>query len=1527
MNDERLPLAFFLKRDVADHFPAQADDIATKLDMWGRARNAEAGVNDTSRSTINQTIKTLRSSQQDFLTQSAEANLFKGSLIGQEDQIINSLRETGRKGYEPILDFARQGVDGRRMPTPDQAAAIEEIKTLLQDPMMLGYVDDATRIRAKKEGIDLEQLMQQDPIGAAHWLQSEFRRLADAAEDPLTGKGTRLSQAYDDLREMVVDPLKRAAPGYEGAMNRYGHEFGSKNAVRFGKGIFTTSRSAYETGQKVREFKRLSKRQQTVAWKSIKEEFLNEFRGTAEEAAAKVTRMQQEGALDLLEQLGARGQRFADDIRRIAQMENPNLRAIEQASGSPTHSNIRGAENAREIVQNPINKTVSALGNKGSWLNAAILDAVTLPVTHFPIATSAKIGSAAVSKFGNPSKKVLARATEGLYGLPPKNPAGNPTKGARAYGGRKVKGPTQPQAIEDLLKEFDDVESNKATRGGTQGKKLLGKIEAASKAQTPAKVKPKPPPKAPGDAGSASPDALAMIGGPVLGAAAGYSAAPDDKKAEGAAIGALGGAVVGYGAGRAMRGKKPPPMKGPPGAKGAPRPTGPLDPRLPPPPKERFLVASDGSRKSLGMVGPERTVSYTSPAGKQFRIEFRQDGDAMAVDFREKGASANYKPTGTGTLAEANAVLDAVKSAIRDDVAELGRPRYMFVGDTKQQQRIYQQMAKTTEAPTGYRWEGPDQAGAVYLQREDVALGREGGTAGIGGKSGATSLRAGPDGGQRISLFRTSQGDEFTANVYGHEDGSLSMHPNYPDDTMGELGNALQQAQNKPKSVLLSNPNAELKKLWAKDAKVVEGGPDWADGNVQNLTAEDHAQISNAVLSRFDGLVRSNPNAPRYTLELGNGIDLRDARLALKRLARDRDMVFAEAAGGEEISLLSRDYYDANRGRFNHMKVSYSEPSSLPIKPPPAKGPPLSSQGGTAYFTTPGGKRFAVDIDPNKSGSAGVHFAPKGDYGDLSLSEAKAVLNGVIDQVKQDIVTNARNEYRFVGNDAQKARIFQQLADRTPAPEGYRWETGQSSGGVSYPKLVREGPVANGFGGKSNSRSLLQDLARPGEPQRVADLLAGTPVSVTRDEAKEMLDIIRTHLRPEDPYEYGKGFGFTLDQLKADPSIAEHYLDYDPRKMAQFQAVLGTIPSQQGSSKLLAGIKDNPTGYGAASGAVIGSATARDQNGDGVVDPQERAMGALGGAVSLGIAGNVIGKGVRKFGGKPRPMGAPKGPSTMGFGGKPKGTPKAKVLPPDPRAGPPKKGKKGQAYRMGPEPIPEPPIPKSAKAVSLNAPKMSKSVAHWDAEEKAARRALTAAENKWVMKDDREKYVKPLEERLIHAQQMKARAATRDAQWQGIKTRTGEILNEPKITLKGAAVGTALVAPVAAGVWGAGELIKMAAGGEKKKDAPPNPRDPDFYWNEIVTKDEPSVKKVQGALADAGFWPDEQPITGTYGKYTKAAIKAWRASKGLDPDAAMTKADLKRLLAGKKGYEGDGGHWGKKGEWYYGDGSPVVVPQ
>jgi len=119
------------------------------------------------------------------------------------------------------------------------------------------------------------------------------------------------------------------------------------------------------------------------------------------------------------------------------------------------------------------------------------------------------------------------------------------------------------------------------------------------------------------------------------------------------------------------------------------------------------------------------------------------------------------------------------------------------------------------------------------------------------------------------------------------------------------------------------------------------------------------------------------------------------------------------------------------------------------------------------------------------------------------------------------------------------------------------------------------------------------------------------------------------------------------DQFGKD-RFSDQVVIFDPRNIRSTNAAFDL--SQSGSSKLLAGMGASPEAAGAIGGGAAGYALAPDQNGDGVVDAQERAAGGLGGFAS-GIAGAKLlrsgANGLRQIEGPPKP----RGPDQATFGG------------------------------------------------------------------------------------------------------------------------------------------------------------------------------------------------------------------------------------------------------------------------------------
>jgi len=515
-NSSRLPLAFFAEEYLPTVLPKQtADDVIQKLRGFGRERYSANGPKDSSRSTMRNTVDTLRSTQQDNLSGVMDANLYKGKLIGQEDKLNAQLEQNARTAYSTALENASNRLLNGKA-TQAERDALGEIQSLLHNEAFLKEVPAHLRVKALRDGIKLEDFVQQDPIAAAHWLQSELRQAVTAAEG-VGGMATSESRLYGEMRTTLLEQLEKVVPGYRGARKAHGDIYGAKEAIDFGGNFFKSARSEVETARLARQFKAMSTRQKTAATMSIRDALKNEFRNKAEDTAAKVTRLQQAGVLDALETvLGADGKRVADAIRNTVK-ENERIRAVDMMSGSNTADNLAQMEAAQEAVRSPVNKAIGSLGDNRSWAATLTGDALLAVNGLPPVLTGGKIASSAVGKLGKPSARKLASATKTLYDLPTPgaNALASPPRAPRASGPRSPK-PTPEQAqatLDDLLRQYDALDHR---ANPDAGQKLLRQIDRLKKqlAATPNALAtpPRPPVKA-GFGGSKQPLPMDEAGG------------------------------------------------------------------------------------------------------------------------------------------------------------------------------------------------------------------------------------------------------------------------------------------------------------------------------------------------------------------------------------------------------------------------------------------------------------------------------------------------------------------------------------------------------------------------------------------------------------------------------------------------------------------------------------------------------------------------------------------------------------------------------------------------------------------------------------------------------------------------------------------------------------------------------------------------------------------------------------------------------------------------------------------------------
>lgn len=1027
LNDPSVPFAFFLEGDLPQHFPQPiAEEVVTKLQTWGRERNAATGPQDTSRRTIQQTVKTLREGQQDYLSGVMDQNLYKGKLIGQEDKLKADLKANAKTAYDTALQNANNGLLSGRATVP-QRDALGKIQELLHNDAFLKQVPQHLRIKAMREGIDLEDFVQKDPLAAAHWLQSELRQAVSAAEG-VGGSATSESRLYGEMRQALLDQLETAVPGYKGARKAHGDIYGAVEALDFGNSFFKAARSEVETARLARQFKALSKRQQTAATMSIRDALKNEFRNKAEDTAAKVTRLQQAGVLEALETvLGADGKRVADGIRNIVK-QNDRLKAIDQGSGSPTYSNQRGGEAAREMVQSPVNKAVGAFGDKTSWPMTVAGDVVLASSGLPPVLTAGKAATALVDRFGNPSAKQLSRATEGLYGLPAPPPA-NALSGPPSPRGGRPRVPAPPptqQTLDDLLREYDAIDHRKEPGKAAQ---VLKKIDALKKKLA----------KAEADASALSAPPSPPVKGPVNKAGFfGSGSKPLDMSEAGAGIREIGGggpdinryafdAAKGYrvevgvlGDGSVHFGTAPNHYaSGVGGTQGAGQFTGaeagkilrgvqetialdaqktgraryvlePQDQRMQSlvqkakPPAGytakqtqwgvEFVLdpSQSGSSKLLAGMGGSEGAGAVGGGALGYATAPDQNGDGV-VDAREHALGAiggaisgplmvkGVKLLGKGIIRFGDSALppeyvemmrrrDEVNDALKSH--SIGywsdKDSKPWVVEGNQTHHRQQAWFDTLDEAIAYAKELEPGAGVNALKGGAKAAERVPEQSGFFSKgppkppSGSTPIRPNSTGeGQSIEIANVN-GNKFTGTLYNDPAEGISFHPNYPSEAWNELGDTIAKKAGKVPSNLKRMITPEGPGIMRMSVKKTEG-PNWSEGNINQIGKDAAPQIDEAIRNRFVGIVKSNPGARKYVLETHPDFTSKDTRKAIRSLARDTDHVLVEYPD-DSIALVSRPVFNERPGYYlQNGKVSYADPSS----PPPRQNGFFSGGKGT----------------------------------------------------------------------------------------------------------------------------------------------------------------------------------------------------------------------------------------------------------------------------------------------------------------------------------------------------------------------------------------------------------------------------------------------------------------------------------------------------------------------------------------------------------------------------------------------------
>lgn len=359
-----------------------------------RERRNVTDVNDRSPAIVGNEVRDLRSSQVDFITQSAESNLGAGKRIDIKNAVADTKKQIGAE-YERVLAEANTA----RPEAPELSA------------LVIGDSSKGALVRrAKNAGFktpdgkgDVDAYAMARPDEAAHWLRSHLDKAARSAQ----------GRERVDLQNTVdqLDELLDTNPGYAAARRQYGTEGGVDRARDIGSNFITAARNQGNLDLLLEQIAALPARERDVALLAIRDNLLSPVRGSGEDAPARISQLISVGTLEGIERLGPAGKGLADDLRAIRD-ENGFLNQID--SGNPTRqsatfSNADAAQNAPDLYSGGIARTLNAGGGSSLPADIAISGIAGGPLAPFTMAKIARSGLQSIFAPGRKSKEAMTQ--------------------------------------------------------------------------------------------------------------------------------------------------------------------------------------------------------------------------------------------------------------------------------------------------------------------------------------------------------------------------------------------------------------------------------------------------------------------------------------------------------------------------------------------------------------------------------------------------------------------------------------------------------------------------------------------------------------------------------------------------------------------------------------------------------------------------------------------------------------------------------------------------------------------------------------------------------------------------------------------------------------------------------------------------------------------------------------------------------------------------------------------------------------
>ncbi|KCZ47781.1 hypothetical protein [Hyphomonas sp. CY54-11-8] len=291
-------------------------------------------------------------------------------------QAIDQLGQIVEEQYKPIL--AQPIVD------PAKKQALVDVLNL---PRMQKLTTDLAE-DAEREGIDLAQMIQNNPAEAAHWMQSKARQLADDRGRVSASGRVLPDRTMSNRRQDILNALEDAVPGYREARMEFGDKYGVTQAVNFAKGFLSRAKDDVAVSDMAEEFSNMSQAQQQMAvasMRSILQGSAENVRYVDPEVGASALRTAEIGKEPVLRALsdvfGEQGTKIADDIKAIVSRTDANRRINPQATGSDTTPKAEAIKFAMRNTRGPLQRGIGAVfGSVPSDLLGSALVGAPTPI-------------------------------------------------------------------------------------------------------------------------------------------------------------------------------------------------------------------------------------------------------------------------------------------------------------------------------------------------------------------------------------------------------------------------------------------------------------------------------------------------------------------------------------------------------------------------------------------------------------------------------------------------------------------------------------------------------------------------------------------------------------------------------------------------------------------------------------------------------------------------------------------------------------------------------------------------------------------------------------------------------------------------------------------------------------------------------------------------------------------------------------------------------------------------------------------